>query len=151
MDMSTVLTGIVTETLSHILKSLELPQLIKNDETSDELNSESVQIGKQLSLCSSQADIDIQTAIKQFFIVFNPIESESLVVLNAVVEEIAEWNSTNNPSDIVDRIHDVLVKKRNEFDVSALPALEDELRKFKNNLLLVPPSVSRCVSEALAN
>lgn len=151
MDMSNILTGIVNESLSHILKSLEASQIPQIDSTSEELDSESERIGKQISRCSAQADNDIQAAIKQFFFVFNPIHDKSFAVLNTVLEQMVEWNHTKNPSDIVEAVHKVLEAKSTEFVSTIVPSLEDELRKFKSVLYLIPSGVSRCVSEALNN
>lgn len=149
MEMSNTVTGIVNESLSHILKSLETAQLNKN--TSDELDSDSEKIGKQISRCSAIADNDIQAAIKQFFVVFNPIHDKSFIVLNTALEQMAEWNRTGDPKYIVDSIHNMLEATSNEFESNIVPSLEDELIKVKNILLLIPSSVSRCVSEALNN
>lgn len=151
MEMSNILTGIVNESLSHILTALETSQLNKVLSSSEELDSESENIGKQISSCSAQADNDIQAAIKQFFFVFNPIHNKSHVVLNTVLEQIAEWNTSSDPSLIVDKVQNVLETQSNEFELNIVPSLEDELRNFKRILFLIPASVNRCVSEALTN
>lgn len=149
--MSNILTGIVTESLSHILKPLEELPNLNVEYTGDVVDSESERIAKQISRCSAQADNDIQAAIKQFFFVFNPIQEKSLTVLNTVLEEMVEWNNRNDPSDIVDKVHNVLETKTNEFVSTTVPSLEDELRKFKSVVFLIPSSVSRCVSDAVNN
>lgn len=143
MEISDILTGIVNECLSHILKTLESPQVIH----SDELDSESEKNGKNISRCSAQADNDIQAAIKEFFIVFNPIHKNSFDVLNIVLEQIVEWNLTSDPNDIVDRVTDVLAARKDEFLSDTLPVLEDEVLKFKSVLILIPLNVSRCLNE----
>lgn len=150
-EMSNILTGIVNESLSHILKSLDASLPPPSDTTSEEVDSESEQIGKRISRCSAQADTDIQAAIKQFFSVFNPIHDKSFAVLNTVLEQIIEWNAKKQRTDIVATVHNVQVALSDEFVSAAVPALEDELRKFKNVLYLIPSSVSRCVGAALNN
>lgn len=149
MEVSNISTGIVNDSLAHILKALDTAELNKNE--SDELNGESEKVGKQISRCSAQADNDIQAAIKQFFIVFNPIHDKSFMVLNTAVEQLVEWNRTSDPNAIAGGIHTVLEAKSNEFVMNILPSLEDELRKFKSILFLIPSSVSRCVNEAFDN
>lgn len=151
MDMSNILTGIVNESLSHILKALEASQVPVIDSAIEELDSEAENIGKQISRCSAQADNDIQAAIKQFFFVFNPIHDKSFAVLDTVLHQMVEWNNTSNPSDIVLAVHSVLGAKSTEFVTTIVPSLEDEFRKFKSVLYLIPSSVSRCVSDALNN
>lgn len=149
--MSTVLTGTVNECLLHILKALESIQPNTVPNASDEVDSESEQIGQRISRCSAQADQDIQAAIKQFFVVFAPVQSGSLTVLNTVLEHIVEWNNASDPGGVVAKVHNALEVKSREFLSNALPLLEDELRKFKNILLLIPSTVSRCVDEAMTN
>lgn len=151
MEMSNILTAIVNESLSHILNALETSQPNNIQKSSEELDSESENIGKQISRCSAQADNDIQAAIKQFFFVFNPIHNKSLIVLNTVLEQIAEWNTSSDPSVIVDKVQNVLEAQSTEFELTIVPSLEDELRKFKRILFLIPASVSKCVNGALNN
>ncbi|KAG4075823.1 hypothetical protein HA402_003649 [Bradysia odoriphaga] len=149
MEMSNTLTETVNECLSNILNALESHQL--SSDTSDELNSESESIGRQISRCSAQSDQDIQAAIKQFFAVFTPIDSASLTVLNTVLEQIVEWNITSDPRGIVSRVHTMLEVKNSEFMSNALPSLEEELRRFKRVLLFIPSTLSQCVGETPTN
>ncbi|XP_037029341.1 uncharacterized protein LOC119069400 [Bradysia coprophila] len=149
MEMSNTLTETVNECLSHILNALESQQL--SSDTSDELNIESESIGNQISRCSAQADQDIQAAVKQFFAVLTPIDGESLTVLNTVLDQIVEWNITSDPRGIVSRVHNMLEVKNNEFMSNALPFLEEELRKFKRILLVIPSTVSQCVGDPSTN
>lgn len=146
MEMSDILVGIANESLSHIVKGLQSPRLA--DINSSEVDSESESIGKSISRCASQADIAIQAAAKQFFNVFNPIQNESLILLNTVLQQIVNWNSTSDPTAIVDRINQVLATKSDEFVGHVVPTLEGELTKFKSTLFLIPAGVSKCVNEA---
>ncbi|KAJ6638613.1 hypothetical protein Bhyg_11350 [Pseudolycoriella hygida] len=150
MEMSKILTGIVSESLSHILKALEASQP-KVQNAGDEIDIESERIGKQISRCSAQADNDIEAAIKQFFIVHNPIHENSFGLLNIVLEQMVEWSISSDPKEMVDHIQEMIEAKTKEFEMTSVPALEDEFRKFKNILYLVPSSVSRCTSEAINN
>lgn len=152
MEMSTVLTGTVKESLLHILKALESVQpKTAGLLTSVEVDSDAEQIGYRIGRCSAEADRDIQAAVKQFFAVFTPIQRESLTVLNTVLELIVQWNIASDPSDMAASVHSALEVKNNALVSNALPLLEDELRKFKNTLLLIPSTVSRCVDQVLTN